>query len=307
MILFYGRAEDTPLTRCVETTAERGIDHRFVDQSALRHHDLSVHFGPDGAGGTIVLGGERLDLGAVTAVYARPLELPSGQDGGHESAFHEAFVEWLDVTGALVVNRPSAMHSNTSKPFQAQLIARAGFAVPDTLVTDDPAEVRAFRERHGRVVFKSVSGIRSIVTELDDRATQRLELVRALPTQFQEYVPGADVRVHVVGGSVFPTEIVSEALDYRYARRTGLSADLAAVELPDPVAKRCVELAELLDLPLCGIDLRRRPDGGYVCFEVNPMPAYTYFEDGGGQPIGATLAGLLTEVPCRRSGRTSPR
>lgn len=304
MILFYGRGEDTPLTRCVEITAELGIDHRFVDQSALRHHDLSIRYGPDGAGGTLVLGGERVDLEDVTAVYARPLE-PGG--GGHEPAFHEAFVEWLDLTGALVVNRPSAMHSNTSKPFQARLIARAGFAVPDTLVTDDPAAVRAFRERHGRVVFKSVSGIRSIVTELDDRADARLELVRALPTQFQEYVPGVDVRVHVVGDTVFPTEIVSQALDYRYARRSGLSADLTAVELPDAIAKTCAELAELLDLRLCGIDLRRRPDGEYVCFEVNPMPAYSYFEDGGGQPIGRTLAELLTEAPCRRSGTISPR
>ncbi|SEC81083.1 ATP-grasp domain-containing protein [Amycolatopsis tolypomycina] len=305
MILFYGRAEDTPLTRCIETTAELGVDHRFIDQAALRHHDLSVHYGPDGAGGTVVLGGEHLDLRDVTAVYARPLELPAG--GSHAAEFNDAFVEWLDLTDALVVNRPSAMHSNTSKPFQARLIGAAGFTVPDTLVTDDPAEVTAFRARHGRVVFKSVSGIRSIVTELDDRTGARLELVRALPTQFQAYVPGVDVRVHVVGGAVFPTEIVSEALDYRYARRSGLSAELTAVELPDPVAKRCVALAELLDLSLCGIDLRRRPDGEYVCFEVNPMPAYSYFEDGGGQPIGRTLAELLREAPCRRSGTTSPR
>jgi glutathione synthase/RimK-type ligase-like ATP-grasp enzyme len=52
--------------------------------------------------------------------------------------FHAGLMEWADVTGALVINRPTAMESNSSKPFQAQLIARAGFAVPETLVTSEP-------------------------------------------------------------------------------------------------------------------------------------------------------------------------
>ncbi len=59
------------------------------------------------------------------------------------------------------------MRSNASKPFQAQLIAAAGFVVPDTLVTNDPEVVREFHAEHGRVIFKSTSGIRSIVRELE--------------------------------------------------------------------------------------------------------------------------------------------
>jgi hypothetical protein len=51
-----------------------------------------------------------------------------------------------------------------------------------------------------------------------------------------------------------------------------------------------------MDLPLAGVDLRRRPDGRYVCFEVNPMPAYTYFEAQTGLPIRRALAELLIEA-----------
>jgi glutathione synthase/RimK-type ligase-like ATP-grasp enzyme len=154
--------------------------------------------------------------------------------------------------------------------------------------------VREFRARHSRVVFKSVGGVRSIVTELDDAAAPRLDRVAALPTQFQEYVPGVDVRVHVVGDAAFATEVRSDATDYRYARRAGLAADLRSVELPADVADRCVALAAALDLTLCGIDLRRRPDGEHVCFEANPMPAFSYYQAGTGQPIAETLVRLLS-------------
>jgi D-alanine-D-alanine ligase-like ATP-grasp enzyme len=45
---------------------------------------------------------------------------------------------------------------------------------------------------------------------------------------------------------------------------------------------------------MCGIDLRRRADGSYVCFEVNPMPAFSYYETNTGQPIARTLAEFLS-------------
>jgi len=264
VILFYGRPDDAPLRDAIAAARRLGVDHRTVNQLDPRC-------------------GERLALADVGAVYARPLA-PAGDP---------AFVEWLDYADALVVNRPCRMRSNASKPWQAQLIARAGFTVPATLVTNDPDRARAFRARHARVVFKSVGGVRSIVTELDDATASRLDRVAVLPTQFQEYVPGVDVRVHVVGAGVFATEVRCDAIDYRYAHRTGGVADLRAVDLPATVADRCVALAAALDLPLCGIDLRRRPDGEHVCFEANPMPAFSYYQAGTGQPIAEALVRLL--------------
>jgi glutathione synthase/RimK-type ligase-like ATP-grasp enzyme len=185
------------------------------------------------------------------------------------------------------------MRSNVSKPYQLQLVADAGMPVPPTLVTNQPDLVRAFHARHGRLVYKSISGIRSIVTELDEASLQRLDRIRLLPTQFQAYVDGVDVRVHMVGDQVFATEIASAATDYRYARRNGEVATLSPTELPAVVQRRCVDLARRLELPFCGIDLRRRPDGVHVCFEVNPMPAFAYFEGETGQPIAAALVQLL--------------
>ncbi|RYF03747.1 MAG: hypothetical protein EOO78_06335 [Oxalobacteraceae bacterium] len=57
---------------------------------------------------------------------------------------------------------------------------------------------------------------------------------------------------------------------------------------------RCVDLSRTLDLAFSGIDLRIAPDGAVYCFEVNPCPAYTYYESHTNQPIAARLAEYLS-------------
>ena len=52
---------------------------------------------------------------------------------------------------------------------------------------------------------------------------------------------------------------------------------MAETVLPGSVARRCVRMVHGMGLHVGGVDLRRRPDGGWVCFEVNPSPAFTFF------------------------------
>jgi glutathione synthase/RimK-type ligase-like ATP-grasp enzyme len=296
VIVFYGYADDAPLLRAIEAARDRDVDHCVVDQRHADWCDLVLKISDAGVDGCLHVASAVVPLGDVDAVYARPLAPAVISDArGREraSAFDQTMLEWLDVADCRVVSPPSAMHSNASKPFQAQVIAAVGFLVPETLVTSDPDTAREFWRRHGKVVFKSTSGIRSIVRILDDAWAANLERLRDLPTQFQEYVPGTDVRVHVVGGRVFATQVRSAAADYRYAHHDAAGVDLDEIDLRADVVTACVELAAGLGLPFCGIDLRRRPDGEYVCFEVNPMPGYSYFESGTGQPISEALVDYL--------------
>jgi len=48
-----------------------------------------------------------------------------------------------------------------------------------------------------------------------------------------------------------------------------------------------------LSLALAGIDLKRTPDGAWYCFEANPSPAYSYYQEATGQPIADALVRLL--------------
>ena len=72
-----------------------------------------------------------------------------------------------------VVNRFVPMGTNASKTYQAQLIQAQGFLVPPTLVTSEPDEVLAFQAQYRRVIYKSISSVRSIVQELDAVAIAR--------------------------------------------------------------------------------------------------------------------------------------
>jgi glutathione synthase/RimK-type ligase-like ATP-grasp enzyme len=166
------------------------------------------------------------------------------------------------------------MASNRSKPYQSALLRALGFRVPATLVTTDPLAAREFWRRHGDVIYKSVSGVRSVVAQLTDDHSARLDDVANCPTQFQRRIAGVDHRVHVVGDEVFACAVYCEADDYRYAAARGSAVDMAACSLPDELESRCRGAAHALGLAVAGIDLRQTP-AGECCFEVNPSPAFT--------------------------------
>jgi glutathione synthase/RimK-type ligase-like ATP-grasp enzyme len=77
------------------------------------------------------------------------------------------------------------MALNAAKPFQLVEISRHGFDVPASVVTTSHRVALAFAAEQGRVVFKSVSGWRSIVTELTEADDDRLADVSVCPTMFQ--------------------------------------------------------------------------------------------------------------------------
>ena len=98
---------------------------------------------------------------------------------------------------AVVVNRVRASVSNDSKLYQQLQLPSFGFLTPRTLVTTDPEQAVAFfHSCRRRIIYKSLSGVRSIVRRLEDKDLPRLQLVRNCPTQFQEVVEGVDIRVH---------------------------------------------------------------------------------------------------------------
>ncbi len=166
--------------------------------------------------------------------------------------------------------------------------------MPETLVTTDPDLVVPFWERHGALVYKSISGVRSIVAQLTPDDVERIERVAHCPTQFQQRVAGMDVRIHVVGDDAFASSIVSDGDDYRYASAHDGFVAVDPFDPPPDVIERAIRVTAALGLLVSGIDLRRTPDGRWFCFEVNPSPGFTYYEERTGQPIADAIAALLS-------------
>ena len=300
MILVWGLSDDSPTAAVIAALERSGNFVFFLDQHEVLNTGLDLWIN-EGVHGVMRFRTGDIDLDQIGGVYLRPYassRLP-GIAGAppaaiaRASAFDDGMLCWSELTSARVVNRPSAMASNQSKPYQLALIHAQGFAVPQTLLTTDAAKLEAFWERHGEVVYKSTSGIRSIVSRLTPEHRERFGDLGSCPTQFQQWIPGTDVRVHVVGEEVFASEIGSSAVDYRYPQNEDERPTISSFCLAEDLALKCRQLAASLGLVMAGIDLRRTPGGAWYCFEVNPSPGFTYYEQSTGQPIADAVARLL--------------
>jgi len=306
MILLSGIPSESPMELVRSRLDASGQPYVFFHQRRFADMDMQFEVADGLVYGELRIGREVYPLEEFTAVYTRLMDDNNLPEVKNEPAgspkrkwcrsLHDTLIRWLEIAPARVVNRTGPMGSNFSKPYQAQLIRQHGFRTPETLVTSDPEMVRQFLAVHRKVIYKSISGTRSIVQTLNEEDMARLDQIRWCPVQFQEFVEGRNVRVHTVGGDVFATAIRSDATDYRYARKqTGDAASLEADTLPGELATRCLKLASALDLDFAGIDLKITPEGAVYCFEVNPSPAYSYYEMNTGQPISAALARYLAE------------
>ena len=290
------------------------MDAKYLvfNQRQVADCDIRFEIARGQVSGELRLGRGIHPLHAFRAIYARLMddrampelegEPPDSPARQHSRGFHDALNHWMEVSPAVVVNRFVPMGSNSSKAYQTQIIQAQGFLIPPTLVTSEPDEVLAFRSRYGRVIYKSLSSVRSIVQQLDDAALARIERIRWCPTQFQAFVAGTNVRVHVIGERVYATAVDTEATDYRYAaRQAGKAAELREVKLSDELARRCIELARSIGLEFAGIDLKVTSDDEVYCFEVNPSPAFSYYENNTGQPIAQGLALRLMDADGARA------
>jgi glutathione synthase/RimK-type ligase-like ATP-grasp enzyme len=306
MILVWGITDDSTTASVLEQLDRRTADVLFLDQRRLlgpellaADLELDVEDGPHA---TLTLSGEKTDLREIQAAFLRPYDarvfpVPAAAGAGspvwmHAAALDELLWCWADLAEALVVNRPRDMASNGSKPFQSSQIQEAGFPVPETLVTTDAEAAEEFWTRHGQVVYKSISGVRSIVSRLTPADRRRWYDLGTCPVQFQEYVPGTNYRVHVVGDNVYCARIDSDADDYRYASRQGGTASVVPARLPDAVERRCRSLSHAQRLAVSGIDLCHTPGDQWYCFEINPSPAFSVFDEDDA-PIAAAVAELL--------------
>jgi predicted ATP-grasp superfamily ATP-dependent carboligase len=307
MILLCGIPSETPMVMVQERLESLEASYLVLNQREFANCEIFFEINQGQVSGCLKIAGKAYPLENFRAIYTRMMddrclpeleqEPPDSQLRRYCRGFHETITRWIEISPAYVVNRCTPMGSNSSKPYQAQLIREHGFLVPETLITNVPESVCEFRQQHGRIIYKSISAARSIVQTYQEHDAARLDNIRWCPTQFQNCVEGTNVRVHTVGNRVYATAITTNATDYRYAmRQSGEAAALREVELCDELAERCLLLARSLDLPFAGIDLKITPDKEVYCFEVNPSPAFSYYEGHTGQPISAGLAACLMEA-----------
>lgn len=258
----------------------------------MRAHET---FGPEG--------GFR-DFPFDSVWYRRPAWL-----GGGEAAagFRMSLTQLLRRDG-FWVNDPDARNRAEHKPLQQLLAGRLGFAMPETLVTNDPDEVRHFiAASGGRVVYKTLhpaawsDGAKrwQPATELvsaDDVCDD--DSVALVPAIYQQLVPKLyELRVTVIGNRLFAARLDSQATEHGRLdwRRAGNAIHAEACELPDAIAELCLALTCRLGLVFGCIDLIVRPDGTHVFLEINQMGQFLFVEQWTGMPLLDPFCELLLQ------------
>jgi glutathione synthase/RimK-type ligase-like ATP-grasp enzyme len=248
--------------------------------------------------------GERLRLETVKSFWWRrpqPFALPPGlAPHAHHFALTElstALQGMWQASEALWVNDIVRDAAAAHKPWQLDLARQIGLSIPDTLITTDPDNARAFWEaRDGEVVYKPFLQTYHSWRETRRLSTEDLALidnVRLAPVIFQSLVPGvADLRVTVIGSEIMAAAVSLERMEYKLDVRLNQQV-YEKHDLPAEVGEKLLLLMRRLGLEYGAIDLRLTPDGDYVFFEVNPAGQFLFVEHACGLPISAVLAAHL--------------
>ncbi|MFC8045756.1 hypothetical protein [Nocardia sp. NPDC057353] len=189
------------------------------------------------------------------------------------------------------VNDPGADRTASRRIVQLETARRAGFAVPETLITNDPDEARSFvGSRRGAVVRKrGNAGGRARTQLCTDADLGDIEAIRNTPTAFQDYIAAeCDLRVVWVDGVEWAVRLVPG-----HAESGAAAAPLQPERLPASVGKALTTLMGALGLSFGVLDLRIGLDGEYYFLEVDPQGRFAHLAARAELPIFRSLANLL--------------
>jgi len=258
----------------------------------------------------LVRGGHLLDVRTVTAIWWRRLHMIAATSGTNRVASNiitndsRAALEgmlWNENRG-IWINNPDANRKAENKLNQLQVAQSAGFRIPKTLVSQDPAVIRDFCDSlDNNVVIKSVRGT-SQAALLTMPVTADLlaspAALSACPAIYQERIDGTKhIRANCFGERVIAFEIESPRLDWR----TDLSVPIRPIKLGLNLCRRLLATLDSLGLEMGIFDLKIDSSGEPVWLEVNPQGQFLFLSGITGVDILTPFADFL----CSRANFSS--
>ncbi|HEY0313204.1 MAG TPA: hypothetical protein VGC56_11995 [Allosphingosinicella sp.] len=194
------------------------------------------------------------------------------------------------------INEPAAARLYEGKLPQLMQARRAGLAIPDTIVTNDPEKVRALCDRYGAIIYKAFlvpswnfgdEAGRKLAVTFTTKLTretldQHLPSVSFAPGIFQPLIPKkSELRVVVLGGRLIAARLDSQsASDTAIDWRAGESRfAIEKVRLPEHVEKGILQFMKACGLCFGCIDLIETPSGSHVFLEVNQMGQFLWLDE----------------------------
>ncbi|MGH3695970.1 MAG: MvdC/MvdD family ATP grasp protein [Pseudonocardiaceae bacterium] len=316
VVLVLGDAGDWSAAEVGKHLESRGVRWVLLDTADFPQRvslDARLDTGNGGWQGEVTINGQTLDLGEVTAVYyrkPRDFDLPEGLSGPERRFSHaQARVGLGGVLASLPVrwlSHPSALADAEYKPRQLALLRQAGLATPPTLVTNNPAAVRAFAAAHGNLVVKPLAepivwegGGESVVftrrvaaSDLD--TLDGVDTTAHLFQAFQE--KRHECRVMAVGvDRLFAVAIhAGSSESYVDWRSDYASLRYEVIETPDHIRAGIARYLHAAALAYSAFDFVVIPDGTWVTLEANGSGMWGWLAEECGLPIAEAIADELT-------------
>jgi hypothetical protein len=264
-ILLIGVPSDRVLSSFASFLKKHNYDMFFINLNLLADE---VFFGED----CLLLHDKKIYYSDISGIYNRLVSIDPNVSHTDARMYYqqlELLNYLLDHVFDNVINTPSSASSNNSKPYQLSRAEKLGFNSPASIVL---ANVSC-PDFENPTIYKSVGGIRSIVTEIINSDVNK-EI--SCPVLFQEKIIGANIRAHLIDNDIYALKITSKEVDYRYTESPN---KYLTIQLPEEIVFKCRELKNDLGLRFTGIDFMLTPDNEYYFLEANTSPAFTHFEE----------------------------
>lgn len=279
----------------------RGVDCHYVTVDAL-HEQTTLSWANEGAC-TLTIDGRACSITDLDTIWwRRSATVQKGRASLGDVQDDFINRDWrASLRGALTaefsgrwISHPDATDAASFKAAQLKVAREVGLDVPETLISNDPAQVRQFvRDLGGRAVAKNVSG--TLKTALFAATVTSYDLpsdasIRLCPTIFQEVVEGCDhLRISIFGDRFFAARISTEQLDWRKA----LPTEIEMVELDSELERRLTAYQQHFSLQMGIVDIKLRADGTPIWLENNPQGQFLFVEGITGFPLASHFADFI--------------
>lgn len=276
---------------------------------------LQAHLGNNGTSHRLEYGDISISTEQVQAVWMRriwPPQLSQELAPQYQQAcIRESLATldgfWDSLQNVRWVDNLSRISAAENKLRQLRCAGEVGLVIPQTLVTNNPEEVREFfTQVGGKMVTKLLTPLSysmegssfflytNVVKEKD---LADLGTLRHCPMVFQEQIPKLqELRVVYVDGKVFvgaldASKYNASTVDWR--RGTSEVCVWLNHELPDEIIQRLQAFMAKFGLIFGAFDLIQTPSGEYVFLEVNPTGEWGMLERDLQLPISEAIADAL--------------
>jgi glutathione synthase/RimK-type ligase-like ATP-grasp enzyme len=204
------------------------------------------------------------------------------------------------------MNHPSINAAASRKLQQLSTAAQLGIKIPDTLVTQEPKELKAFYAKHGgRLIAKPLSTgyvergkddadsliYTNRLTSLD---MAKLDDLSVCPTLFQECVEkDFDVRITVVDSELTAVRLIAKEADGTQRcdirRNNMIDVNYSEIDLPGHVTASVWTLMRKYQLRFAAIDMVVSLAGEWLFLEINPNGQWAWIDQVARTSISASF------------------